>query len=77
MISLCRLAAVVTLAAGLALAVGAASVGCGPKQKFCPDAGDGVCVAPVDAPPRADIMEAPEDKGSTYIGADAADAGTP
>jgi hypothetical protein len=45
-----RLASVLTLAVGFAVALGAAAAGCGPKEKFCPDASDGVCVPPMDAP---------------------------
>jgi hypothetical protein len=68
-----RLGSPLPLAVGLAVALGAASIGCGPKQKFCPDAGDGVCVPPVDAPV-VDTYEAPTDNGSIYVGADAGDA---
>jgi hypothetical protein len=65
-------------ALGLALALTFTGAACGPKQKFCPDAalGDGVCVAPVDAPV-IDTYEAPTDQGSIFIGADGnVDSGT-
>ena len=58
------------VALGLALAFGLAISSCGPKQKFCVDAGDGVCPTPIDAPV-VDTYEAPAvEMGSTYIGAD-------
>jgi hypothetical protein len=39
-----------------------ASSSCGPQQKFCADAGDGICRPPPDAAPDLG-MEAPEDVG--------------
>ena len=73
MISPSRLASALTLASGLAVAISVAAVGCGPKQKFCPDAGDGVCVVPMDAPV-VDLADAPSDapQESIYVGNDAA-----
>jgi len=60
-----RLASVLTLAVGFALALG-----CGPQNKFCPDSGDGICRAPVEASV-PDIYEAPPmEMGSIYVGAD-------
>jgi hypothetical protein len=58
----------VVLAIGVA--VGAASVGCGPKQKFCPNTPDGVCPTPMDATIVDMGVEMPVDMGSTYIGSD-------
>ena len=58
--------------ASMALTLGLAAAGCGPKQKFCADAADYVCTAPVDAPVQSDAMDtAPQDKGSIYVGNDA------
>jgi hypothetical protein len=65
-----RLASVLTVALGIAIAFGAAAVGCGPKNKFCPDAGDGIC-RPIPEASVPDTYEAPMDMGSIYIGADA------
>jgi hypothetical protein len=59
------------LALALFVTLGAVAGGCGPKQKFCPDAGDGVCPTPMDAKPPVDLYEAPSDKGSIFVGADA------
>jgi hypothetical protein len=61
-------------ALGLALALGLVASGCGPKQKFCPDAGDGVCRPPPDAPVVEDTgMEAPPmETGGVFVGPDAA-----
>jgi hypothetical protein len=62
----------VAVALGLALALGLAVSSCGPKEKFCPDAGDGVCPIPIDAPVVDMGMEAPPmEMGSIFVGADA------
>jgi hypothetical protein len=42
-------ASLVVAALGLAVGLGLVASSCGPKQKFCPDAGDGVCRSPPDA----------------------------
>jgi hypothetical protein len=60
------------------IALGLAGVGftgllvssCGPQQKFCPDAGDGVCRPPPDAPVDMGIEAPPERDSSVFIGAD-------
>jgi hypothetical protein len=39
----------VALGLAVVLGMGLAASSCGPKQKFCPDAGDGVCRPPPDA----------------------------
>jgi hypothetical protein len=69
----CRFVAVL-----LVLAAGFGAVGCGPQQKFCPDASDGVCVAPMEAAAPADATDAnPDaDSGAIYIGVDAPTAAT-
>jgi hypothetical protein len=57
---------------GFAIALGAAAVGCGPKDKFCPDAGDGIC-RPIPEASAVDTYEAPpKDTGSIFVGADGA-----
>lgn len=58
------------LAAVLGLGLTASS--CGPKQKFCPDAGDGVCRPPPDAAVDMGVDTGPQDMGSIIIGADGA-----
>ena len=66
----------VALTLGLAVALGLAVSSCGPKQKFCPDAGDGVCTPPVDAPVVDMGPDVPVDMGSIYVGFDSgADGG--
>ena len=66
-----RLASALTVILGVAIALGAAAVGCGPKNKFCPDAGDGIC-HPIPEASAADTYEAPpKETGSIYVGADA------
>ena len=66
-----RLASALTVILGIAIALGAA-VDCGPKDKFCPDAGDGIC-RPIPEASVPDIYEAPPtDMGSIFIGADGA-----
>jgi hypothetical protein len=61
----------------LTFALGCLAAGCGPKQKFCADAGNFVCEAPYDAGP-VDSADAPEDTGldggTIYIGGDASTA---
>jgi hypothetical protein len=60
-----------TVAVGIAIALGAAAVGCGPKNRFCPDAGDGIC-RPIPEASAPDTYEAPPtEMGSIFIGADA------
>jgi hypothetical protein len=57
----------------LALSIAAciiAAPGCGPQQKFCPDAGDGVCRPPPDAPIDTGIDAPVVEMGSMYIGND-------
>jgi hypothetical protein len=46
-----RARSLLAVALGLAvvLGMGLTATSCGPKQKFCPDAGDGVCRPPPDA----------------------------
>lgn len=63
----------IVLLAGLALALGATALGCGPQQRFCADSGNnGVCPTPMDAPVQSDVMDAPpKDMGSIYVGNDA------
>ena len=63
-----------SFALGVVLAAGSAAIGCGPKQKFCADAGDGVCPTFVEASAPVDTMDAATsdaDAGATYIGLDA------
>ena len=56
------------LITGLTLAMGFIAVGCGPQKKFCADASDGICPDVVDAAPKPDVMDAPEeDKGSIFV----------
>jgi hypothetical protein len=57
---------------GFAIAVGAAAVGCGPKDKFCPDAGDGVCRPPPDAAPVDTGVDAPVDQCAIMVLGDGA-----
>ncbi len=67
-----RLASALTVILGFAIALGAAAVGCGPKDKFCPDAGDGIC-RPIPEASVPDTYEAPpKDMGSIFVGADGA-----
>jgi hypothetical protein len=68
--SLPRLGVALGLALGAVLALGVTAAGCGPKQKFCADAGDGVCHAPVDAGPKDTYEAPPMDMGSIYVGND-------
>jgi hypothetical protein len=59
---------------GIAIALGAGAVGCGPKDKFCPDAGDGIC-RPIPEASVTDTYEAPAmEMGSIFIGADGGSA---
>jgi hypothetical protein len=39
----------VAAALGLSVAFGVVASSCGPKEKFCPNTQDGVCVPPMDA----------------------------
>lgn len=60
----------------LALAFGAAAVGCGPQKKFCPgnpkDQGDGKCIVPTDAAVQDAMMDGPvEERGSITVSDDA------
>jgi len=58
----------------LALALGAAALGCGPQKKFCPQVPNGVCPETKDASGDSIyiMMDAPEEeRGSIYVGADA------
>jgi hypothetical protein len=61
------------IALGLALFVGLVGLvvsSCGPQQKFCPDAGDGVCRPPPDAPVDLGMEAPPMEMGSIFVGAD-------
>jgi len=62
-------------ALGTVLALGVAATGCGPKQKFCPDAGDGVCRPIFDAAPKDTYEAPPMEMGAIYIGNDAGTGG--
>jgi hypothetical protein len=65
-----RSGSALTVILGIAIALGAAAVGCGPQNKFCPDAGDGIC-RPIPEASATDTYEAPAmEMGSIFIGAD-------
>jgi hypothetical protein len=66
-----RLGVALGFALGAVLALGVAAAGCGPKQKFCADAGDGICREPIDAGPKDTYEAPPVDMGPIYVGADA------
>jgi hypothetical protein len=57
------------IAGVFALALGVASIGCGPQKRFCPDSGNGVCPEQVDASPGpSDVADAPpKEMGSIFI----------
>ena len=62
-------------ALGTVLALGVTAAGCGPKQKFCADAGDGVCRPSFDAGPKDTYEAPPVDMGPIYIGNDGGTGG--
>jgi hypothetical protein len=64
-----RAPSLVAVVLGLAVAVGLAAASCGPKEKFCPNTSDGVCVPPMDASV-VDMGVEPMPQDSLYIGAD-------
>jgi hypothetical protein len=68
-----RARSVLAVALGLALSIaaGITATGCGPKERFCPDAGDGVCRPPPDAHIDMGIDAPVVEMGSMYIGMDA------
>jgi hypothetical protein len=57
-------------ALGLAVAMVFLASACGPQQKFCPDAGDGVCRPVPEAAVDMGIEAPPERDGSIFVGAD-------
>ena len=59
----------VTVVLGLAVTVGLAVSSCGPKEKFCPNTPDGVCVPPMDASV-VDMGVEQGPKDALFIGAD-------
>jgi hypothetical protein len=58
------------LAFAVSLTLGLVLTSCGPKQKFCPDAGDGVCRPILDSGLIDTYVAPPAKDGATYIGED-------
>jgi len=69
-----RARSLLAVALGLAvvLGMGVAATSCGPKDKFCPDAGDGVCRPPPDAAPVDTGVDAPVDQCAIMVLGDGA-----
>jgi hypothetical protein len=64
-----RAPSIVAVVLGLAVAVGLAAASCGPKEKFCPNTSDGVCIPPMDASVVDLGVEQPS-QDALFIGAD-------